>query len=763
MNYLKARMVKFRYHIFLLMLLMLGGGDLVLVESSKGSPPGTSSGLQQKDSRAEAKTKHPNRLIKEKSPYLLQHAYNPVDWFPWGEEAFKKARSENKLIFLSIGYSTCFWCHQMERDVFEKEELAELMNRYFVSIKVDREERPDVDRVYMSALVAMTGNGGWPMSMFLTPDLKPFYGATYIPPDEFRSFIDKIHEVWKTRPQNILEPSLKITEALKLEATTEGDRIKLEKSILTRAFDQISQTYDKQYAGFGDGPKFPRPVRFNLLLRYYSRFGEKAALQMTLETLGKMAESGIYDHLGGGFHRYSVDGQWRVPHFEKMLYDQAQLVRSYLDAYQITRDEFYAAIARQTLDYITREMSGKEGGFYSAEDAESVVDPQQPEKKQEGGFYLWTQEEIERLLGKEDAKIFNYAYGVQANGNALEDPHNVFAGKNILYLAHSLADTAAVFKRSPEDVRKLLADSRVRLFSERSKRPRPILDDKVLASWNGLMISAFAHAAQVLGDPGYLEVAQRSAGFILDKLYDSQTKRLLRRYRADEARHDANLDDYAFLTAGLLDLYEAALDVRWLRMAMELTEQQNALFYDEKQGGFYDATGKDAALLFRTKEIYDGAEPSGNSIATLNLLRLAQMTGNKKLSEMADRSLATFSGRLNEIPQEMPQMLVALDYHLDKPKQIIIAGPRGREDTEKMLRQVHRRFIPNKIILLADGGAGQEFLSRYLPFIQSVKMRGGKATAYICENYTCKLPTTDLGVMAKLLDPAKKDNETNGN
>ena len=757
MKNLRARLGKFGLFIFLLPILLIAGGELHLVAYKIGSPvaSGISSELQ-KESAAAHKNKRPNRLIKEKSPYLLQHAYNPVDWFPWGDEAFTKARRENKLIFLSIGYSTCYWCHQMERDVFEKEELAELMNRYFVSIKVDREERPDVDRVYMSALLAMTGNGGWPMSMFLTPDLKPFYGATYIPPDQFRSFIDKIHEVWKTNPENILEPSLKITEALKLEATTEGDRIKLEKSILTRAFDKISQSYDKQYAGFGSGPKFPRPVRFNFLLRYYARFGEKGALQMTLETLRKMAESGVYDHLGGGFHRYSVDGQWRVPHFEKMLYDQAQMVCSYLDAYQITRDEFYAAIARQTLNYLMRDMSNKEGGFYSAEDAESILDPEQPDKKQEGGFYLWTQEEIEVALGKDEAKIFNYAFGVQAAGNALEDPHGVFAGQNILYLAHSITDTASVFKKSPEEVTKLLADSRSRLLAARNKRPRPILDDKVLVSWNGLVISALAHAAQVLGNPGYLESAQRTAGFVLDKLYDPQTGRLLRRYRADEARHEANLDDYAFLTAGLLDLYEAALDVRWLKIAIELTEQQNGLFYDQKQGGFFDATGKDTTLLFRTKESYDGAEPSGNSIATLNLLRLAQMTGNQKLSEMADRTLAMFSGRLNELPEEMPQMLAALDYHFDKPKQIIIAGQRGKEDTEKMLREVHARFIPNKIILLAEGGAGQEFLARYLPFIQSVKMRGGKATAYICENYTCKLPTTDLGVLAKLLNSAPR-------
>jgi uncharacterized protein len=741
----------------LLSLGVISAGVVTLYASKTISPAARRfTSASQQVTPIKQKGKRPNRLIKEKSPYLLQHAYNPVDWFPWGEEAFAKARRENKLIFLSIGYSTCFWCHQMERHVFEIEELAALMNHYFVSIKVDREERPDVDRVYMSALQAMTGGGGWPMSMFLTPDLRPFYGATYIPPEQFRKLIDKIHEVWTRNPENIRQPSQRITEFLKRQTMTEGGDIKLEKSILTKGFEQFRQSYDKQYAGFGAGPKFPRPATFNFLLRYNYRFGEKEALQMTLETLRRMAESGMYDHLGGGFHRYSVDGQWRVPHFEKMLYDQAQLVSSFLDAYQITRNEFYSSIARETLGYVLREMTDQEGGLYSAEDAESALDPKKPGEKEEGAFYIWTKDEIDLALGKEQAEVFNYAYGVQAKGNALEDTHRVFVGKNIFYLAHSIIDTAKQFQRSPEEVTKLLAELRARLFAVRSKRPRPHLDDKVLVSWNGLMISAFARAAQVLNDPGYQQAAQRSAEFILGKLYDPHTKRLLRRYRAGEARYEANLEDYAFLTMGLLDLYEAALDVRWMRLAIELTERQNALFYDSKQGGFFDASGKDATLLFRTKENYDGSEPAGNSIATLNLLRLAQMTDNQKWREMADRTLALFSGRLNELPQEMPQMLAAVDYHLDKPKQIIVAGQRGNEDTEKMLREAHARYIPNKIILLADGGAGQQFLNQYLPFIETVKMRGGKATAYICENYTCELPTTDLGIMAKLLRPEKE-------
>ncbi|MCI0387855.1 MAG: thioredoxin domain-containing protein [Acidobacteria bacterium] len=753
MKNLLARFGKLRLVSGLLALGLISAGVVTLFASKAALKLASE---PQQVTPASQKDKRPNRLIEEKSPYLLQHAYNPVDWFPWGEEAFEKARKENKLIFLSIGYSTCFWCHQMERHVFENEDLAAMMNRYFVSIKVDREERPDVDRVYMSALQAMTGGGGWPMSMFLTPDLKPFYGATYIPPEQFRKLIDKIYEVWTTDPESIRQPSHRLTESLKQQTGAEGDSVALEKSIGAKGFDQFRQTYDRQYAGFGKGPKFPHPATFNFLLRYYYRFGEKEALQMTLQTLRRMAESGMYDHIGGGFHRYSVDGQWRVPHFEKMLYDQAQLVCSYLDAYQITRDEFYASIARETLGYVAREMTGKEGGFYSAEDAESAVDPRKPEEKEEGAFYIWTKEEIDRALGKEQAEVFNYAYGVQAGDNALADPHSVFAGKNILYLAHPISDAAKRFQKSPAEVTKLLAESRARLFAARSQRPRPHLDDKVLVSWNGLMISAFARASRVLDDPGYLQAAQRSAEFILGKLYDPRAERLLRRYRAGEARYEANLEDYAFFTMGLLDLYEASPDVRWLKLAVELNERQNTLLYDSKQGGFFDAPGKDATLLFRTKEDYDGAEPAGNSIATLNLLRLAQMTDNRKWREMADRTLALFSGQLNEFPQAMPQMLASLDYHLDKPKQIIIAGQRGKEDTERMLREAHARYIPNKIILLAGGGEGQQFLSQYLPFIETVKMRGGKATAYICENYACKLPTSDLSVMAKLLRTEKE-------
>jgi uncharacterized protein YyaL (SSP411 family) len=697
------------------------------------------------------KGKKPNRLVNEKSPYLLQHAFNPVDWHPWGEEAFVRARKENKLIFLSVGYSSCYWCHVMERQVFENEEIAPLVNKYFVNVKVDREERPDVDRIYMNALQTLTGGGGWPMSLFLTPDLKPFFGRSYIPPERFRELIDEIHKIWTADPGKILQSSREITEVLKLSSVVAKTGVEPEKSILRTAYEQFQRSFDPLYGGFGGRPKFPRPVTLNFLLRYHSRFNQAEALRMVLATLQKMRAGGIYDHLGGGFHRYSVDGQWRVPHFEKMLYDQALLVSSYLDAYQITRDLDYAATARETLTYVLGVMTGPEGGFYSAEDAESPVDFDKPDEKEEGAFYLWTEEEIERVLGGDRSKIFKYRYGVRSEGNALEDVHKVFSGKNILYVEHTIDETAKKFQQTPDQIARDLADSRAKLLLERQRRPRPHLDDKILTSWNGLMISAFARAFQALEDPAYLRAGEKAADFIYQKLYDAKAKRLLRRYRDGEARFAANLDDYAFFTMGLLDLYEASLNIRWLKLAIELTGEQNALFYDGENGGFFDTSGKDSTLLFRTKEDYDGAEPAGNSIASWNLSRLAQMTDSGQWREMAQRSLALFGERAKQQPQSMPQLLVALDFHLDKPKQIIIAGSPQRADTRKMLREVHRQYIPGKVVLLADGGAGQQFLIQYLPFLKTVKRLDGKATAYVCENYACKLPTTDVAVMLKQL------------
>ncbi len=614
--------------------------------------------------------RQPNRLIHEKSPYLRQHAYNPVDWFPWGEEAFEKARRENKPIFLSVGYSTCYWCHVMERTVFENEEIAALMNEHVVSIKVDREERPDVDRVYMTALLAIAGSGGWPMSMFLTADLEPFYGGTYFPPEAFTSLLQQVHQVWLSNPDGIRQSSQELVRVLR-QANQAPAATEMDKSVLTTAFGHLQAGYDKQFTGFGDRQKFPRPVVFNFLLRYHKRFGRQEALDMTLATLRKMAHSGMYDHVGGGFHRYSVDAQWRTPHFEKMLYDQAQLVWSYLDAYQITSDAAFATTARETLDYLIRELKAPKGAFYSAQDAESAPDPNNPEEKEEGAFYVWTREEIEEALGTERAKIFSHLYDVRTEGNALTDPQGEFKGENILYLAHPLEETGRAFGKTTEEIGSIVAESRRVLYERRSRRPRPHLDDKVLVAWNGLAISAFARAYQALDDPQYLSAATDAAEFILAKLYDPATRKLNRRYREGETRYDGQLDDYAFFVLGLLDLYEADLDIRWLQLAVRLTEKQIEIFYDQKNGGFFDTPGTDPNLLIRTREDYDGAEPAGNSIAAWNLLRLAQMVHNPRFRELAERTLASFGARLKQFPDSMPQMLVAVDFHLDKPKQVI--------------------------------------------------------------------------------------------
>ncbi len=549
-----------------------------------------------------ARPEHTNRLAHEKSPYLLQHAHNPVDWYPWGEEAFAKARRENKPIFLSVGYSTCHWCHVMAHESFENEEVAAIMNREFVNIKVDREERPDVDRVYMTFVQATTGSGGWPMSVWMTPDLKPFVGGTYFPPEErygqpaFTKVLERIATAWKEDHDKIVEQGSKIVEALRESQSAAPGEGKIDGSVADAAYRQIDRSYDPKEGGFGNAPKFPRPVTLNFLTRFYARDpmsdSGKHALDMTLFTLRKMAAGGMHDHIGGGFHRYSVDRYWHVPHFEKMLYDQAQLAVAYLDAFQITKDKQYESVARDILDYVARDMTSKEGGFFSAEDADSPVpvptrrgdrreeslqeseagahpDKSGLQKTAEGAFYVWTKKEIDDALG-DSAEVFDFHYGVQAHGNAPEgsDPHDEFRGKNILVERHTIAETARHFEKSEAEITKVLAQSREKLFVIRAQRPRPHLDDKIISSWNGLMISAYARAAQVLDDPRYLEIATRSADFVRTKLYDPSRKVLYRSYREGRSNIEGFADDYAMVIQGLLDLYEASFDVEWLKFAI---------------------------------------------------------------------------------------------------------------------------------------------------------------------------------------------------
>jgi uncharacterized protein YyaL (SSP411 family) len=711
----------------------------------------------------------PNRLAREKSPYLLQHAENPVEWLPWGEEAFAKARAENKPIFLSIGYSTCHWCHVMAHESFESAAVAEIMNREFVNIKVDREERPDVDRVYMTFVQATTGGGGWPMSVWLTPELKPFVGGTYFPPEDrwgqpgFAKVLERIAAAWKQDREKIGEQGTKIIAALEQSVAGTGDPgPRLGAKTLDGAYQQIARSYDAHEGGFSVAPKFPRPVTLNFLTRMHARNpgsdSGKHALEMALFTLRKMAAGGMHDQLGGGFHRYSVDAYWHVPHFEKMLYDQAQLAVAYLDAFQISREPLFEKVARDIFTYVQRDMTAKDGGFFSAEDADSEIPigagtgDSGHGKKAEGAFYVWDKKEIDAALGPA-AAVFNFHYAVKPEGNvpAGGDPHGEFTGKNILIELGNVAATANQFGKDEAEVDQLLAESRAKLFEVRGNRPRPHLDDKIITAWNGLMISAFARAAQVLNDPGYLDAAHRAAVFLSKELYDASRKVLFRNYREGRGVVEGFADDYAFLIQGLLDLYEASLDAGWLRFAIELQEIQDQLFFDKERGGYFSGAGNDPSILLRLKEDNDSAEPAASSVAALNLFRLAQMRNEARWFEQAEKTIDAFAPQIGHFASAMPQMLVALNLSLSKPRQIVIAGNPESAETRALVAEVHRHFVPNKILLLADGGDGQRYLEEKLEALRGMKPVDGKPAAYVCENFTCKAPITDPKTLRELL------------
>lgn len=718
------------------------------VSHQPASPPSVQDSMKEE--------RKPNRLIREKSPYLLQHAFNPVDWYPWGEDAFKKARTEHKPIFLSIGYSTCYWCHVMERQVFEDTAIARLMNEHLVCIKVDREERPDIDRVYMAALQAMTGSGGWPMSLFLTEDLNPFYAATYIPPRPtggrpgFPDLVLRIADLWRNDREKIVESGEQIAELLRVPSPA-PDTGALSDSTLRTAYRRFLGSYDQEHGGFGTAPKFPRPSALNFLLRYYQSSRDDKALEIVLGTLRAMASGGIHDHLGGGFHRYSVDEAWRVPHFEKMLYDQAQLAVCYLEAYQITRDSSFADVAKDILGYVSRVLRSPNGGFFSAEDAESTPEGSPPGEKEEGAFYLWTAEQVDSVLGAADAAIVEYHLGVRAEGNVTEDPQGAFASRNILYEEHPPEQTAAVFSLNPDSCRESLHQFRKKLFDAREHRPRPHLDDKILASWNGLMISAYAKAARILDDPRYLEMASSAARFVTTTMVNPGDGTLYRRYRDGEARFSGNLEDYACVASGLIDLYEACFDLHWLDEAVALTSKQIEIFRDRNNGGFFDAPGTDPTVIVRTKEEYDGAEPTGNSVAALNLLRLASYAGREEWRGLAEGTIASFGSRLDSMPEALPQMLAALIMDLSPPTEIVIAGSPEADDTRAALREVHSHFLPNAVLFLADAGPGQRKLASMLPFIGGMGMLNHAATMFLCENFSCRLPTSDPGEIHRAL------------
>ena len=688
-----------------------------------------------------------NRLIGEKSPYLLQHAHNPVDWRPWGPDAFEEARRRERPIFLSIGYSTCHWCHVMERESFENESIAAILNENFVCIKVDREERPDVDRIYMTYVQATTGGGGWPMSVWLTPDLKPFVGGTYFPPQDrygrpgFATALTRIAEAWNRDRARIVASSENVLEQLRNETqATQAGGPAVSKDTLDSGFQAFRRMFDPRRGGFGSAPKFPRPSTHNFLLRYYARTGNREALDMVVETLRAMAAGGMNDQLGGGFHRYSVDASWFVPHFEKMLYDQAQLAISYLEAFQITGEPALAASARAIFDYVLRDMLDGEGGFYSAEDADSVIDPAHPREKGEGAFYVWTRAEIESLLGRPAAEYFCHHFGVAPDGNVREDPQAEFTGKNILFAAHTEEDTADRFGQEARAMAESLAESKRKLLAARSRRIRPHLDDKVLTAWNGLMISAFAKGGAILAEPRYAQAARRAADFVLARLYDPAAGTLLRRYRQQDAAIPGFLDDYAFFAQGLLDLYEAGFESRDRETAIRLTEQQLELFEDKAEGGFFSTAAGDASLVMRMKDDYDGAEPSGNSVTALNLLRLAEATGREDFRDAARRLLRAFAHKAGAQAVAMPQMLAAYEFSLSTPKQIVLAEGAG---LDALLRVLHARFLPNMIVLAAADAPDR-----------AMSATGGAATAYVCENFTCRLPTSDPETFARLLQTA---------
>jgi uncharacterized protein len=701
----------------------------------------------------------PNHLISEKSPYLQQHAHNPVDWYPWGDEAFEKARTENKPIFLSIGYSTCHWCHVMERESFESEAIAALLNRSFVPVKVDREERPDVDHIYMTYVQAATGSGGWPMSVFMTPDRIPFFGGTYFAPDArygqpgFSTILQRIAATWQDKHAEIVQSSGEVIAQLKrMSEPVDAEHPTPDRATLDSTFQYFRRTFDSKHGGFGEAPKFPRPVALNFLFRYHALTRRAEALQMPLETLRAMARGGMHDQLGGGFHRYSVDERWFVPHFEKMLYDQAQLAVSYIEAYQLTQDEFYASIARSTLDYVLRDMTHAEGGFYSAEDADSVIDPAHPKEKGEGAFYLWTAQELAQLLGDErTVQLFAYRFGVEREGNVHHDPHGEFMGKNILYVRHTIEETAQNFHLSEEMVKAQLAKAIPQLLEVRSKRIRPHLDDKVLTAWNGLMISAFAKAAQALDDQGYLAAAQRAMSFILSRMYNAETGVLLRRFRDGDAAIPGFLDDYAFVTAALLDLYEADFDPAHLQHAIALTAKMRELFEDTSAGAFFTTAAGDASLVLRMKDDYDGAEPSGNSIALLNLLRLAHITDRSEYRDAAQRTLRALSPKVASQPVAVPQMLVALEYSQAIKREVVIVGDRKNGLTRAFLRKLRTGFLPHTIVLLVDSGPTREALAKYFPAVSDMREIGDKPSAYVCQDYTCQLPTNELSKFSELL------------
>jgi uncharacterized protein YyaL (SSP411 family) len=693
-------------------------------------------------------SKIPNRLIHEKSPYLLQHAHNPVDWYPWGEEAFDIALKDNKLIFLSVGYSTCHWCHVMAHESFEDPDVAWLLNEVFVCIKIDREERPDIDKVYMSVCQILTGSGGWPLTVVLTPDRRPIFAATYIPKESrfgrigMLELIPKIREVWANRREEVLKSADQFVTAISRDESGSQSGI-LSRGILDEAYEDLHGRFDKANGGFGLPPKFPMPHQMMFLLRYWRWTGQKKALEMVEKTLQSMRRGGIYDHVGFGFHRYSTDERWLVPHFEKMLYDQALMSLAYTEAYQSTRNEAFKKTACEIFAYVLRDMKSLAGGFYTAEDADS--------EKEEGRYYLWTRREVEALLEPSEAELIIKIFQVKKEGNFIDPLAGGKTSGNILHLEKPAPELASMHGISEESLRQRLAAARLKLFAARERRIRPHKDDKVLTDWNGLMIAALAKGAKVFADMMYLKASRNAINFILKKMRELDG-RLLHRHRDGESAIMANLDDYAFLIWGLIECYEASFDVTFLQTVLKLQEDLTKHFWDGRKGGYYFTPDDGENLIVRQKEIYDGAIPSGNSVAMLNLIRLARMTGSHELEAQAIQISQTFAGSIKQSPAGHTQFMIAQSFLENPSHEIVIAGKPGAEDTEKMIGELRRYFLPNTVVLFRPAGKAGADIVRIAPFTKDLEPLHGKATAYICSGFVCHNPTTDIKEMLGLLN-----------
>ncbi|KAL8054788.1 hypothetical protein ABFX02_04G015600 [Erythranthe guttata] len=741
----------------------------------------------------EASHKHTNRLAAEHSPYLLQHAHNPVDWYPWGEEAFSEARKRDVPIFLSIGYSTCHWCHVMEVESFEDDDVAKLLNDWFVSIKVDREERPDVDKVYMTYVQALYGGGGWPLSAFLSPDLKPLMGGTYFPPEDkygrpgFKTVLRKVKEAWDTKKDALVQSGTfaieQLSEALSATARSEKLADGLSEKALQKCAEELADSYDSKYGGFGSAPKFPRPVEIQLMLYHKKKLKEnempgeaKEDLSMVVQTLRGMARGGVHDHVGGGFHRYSVDECWHVPHFEKMLYDQGQLANVYLDVFSITKDTLYSSVSRDILDYLRRDMIGPNGEILSAEDADSAES--ESSRKTEGAFYVWTSQEVDDILG-EHAPLFKEHYYVKESGNCdlskMSDPHNEFKGKNVLIERNSTSAIASKLDISVEEYLKILGVCRQKLFDARSKRPRPHLDDKVIVSWNGLVISSLARASKILkAEPKgteyyfpvngnhpdeYMEVAEKAAAFIKKHLYNQHTKKLQHSFRNGPSKAPGFLDDYAFLISGLLDLYEYGSSVSWLAWVIELQQMQDELFLDKEGGGYFNTAGEDPSVLLRVKEDHDGAEPSGNSVSIINLVRLGSLvsSGSDNYRRTAERVLAVFEKRLKETAMAVPLMCCGADMlGVPSRKQVVLVGRKLSSDFETMLAAAQASYDPNKTVIHIDPTDAEEmgFWEEHndkIALMAKSNYNSDKVVALVCQNFTCSPALYDPTALQSVL------------